>query len=352
MKINLDSINLKLWEITLIFNSENSLPSVRARENLAFYGEVRASNQYCSKFSLFFFYPQFIHPFLSRRTLPGNMPEMSRNPTKTFINRCGLSVCMGWRITKTIARMPQLNNPLLIEGLPGIGNVGKIAVDFMIEELDAKELCGFASFSMPHIAFIDENNLIEMPSINMYYKKFGSRKKRDLLFLVGDIQPLEEESAYEFIYCLLDLMNELKAKELITIGGIGLQSIPENPKVYCTGTSKKYLNKFSAGIKINRKLFGVVGPIIGVTGLLAGLAKEKDIDSVCLLAETFAHPLYLGVKGSQEVLKILQKKLDIRLNLKALEKEVREVETEILKKTEQLAALQKKDKTSKISYIG
>jgi putative transposase len=38
-----------------------------------------------------------------------------------------------------ISKIPELKNPILIEGLPGIGNVGKIAVDFMIDELKAKQ---------------------------------------------------------------------------------------------------------------------------------------------------------------------------------------------------------------------
>ena len=29
----------------------------------------------------------------------------------------------------------KVNNPVLIEGLPGIGNVGKIVVDFLIDQL-------------------------------------------------------------------------------------------------------------------------------------------------------------------------------------------------------------------------
>ena len=38
---------------------------------------------------------------------------------------------------KKISR-PKLKNPILIEGLPGMGNVGKIAVDFMIENLKTR----------------------------------------------------------------------------------------------------------------------------------------------------------------------------------------------------------------------
>ena len=46
----------------------------------------------------------------------------------------------GWQVTQEAKTIPKLNNPLFIEGLPGIGNVGKIAVDFLVEELKAKKL--------------------------------------------------------------------------------------------------------------------------------------------------------------------------------------------------------------------
>ena len=45
---------------------------------------------------------------------------------------------MGWRIVKFAN--PNIRNLLLIEGLPGVGNVGKIAMDFMIDSLKAKKL--------------------------------------------------------------------------------------------------------------------------------------------------------------------------------------------------------------------
>ena len=42
-----------------------------------------------------------------------------------------------WRIEQ-FGKTPKLNKPIFIEGLPGIGNVGKLAVDFLIDELKAK----------------------------------------------------------------------------------------------------------------------------------------------------------------------------------------------------------------------
>ena len=88
---------------------------------------------------------------------------------------------MAWEVTQEEKTLPKLKNPLFIEGLPGIGNVGKIAVDFLIEELKAKKLYSFFSYKFPHSVFVNEKNLVEMPKIEIYYKSFGPRsKKRDL----------------------------------------------------------------------------------------------------------------------------------------------------------------------------
>ena len=42
---------------------------------------------------------------------------------------------------KYVEKKPKLNNPILIEGLPGIGNVGKLAVEHLIEMTKAKKIC-------------------------------------------------------------------------------------------------------------------------------------------------------------------------------------------------------------------
>ena len=46
---------------------------------------------------------------------------------------------MEWEIN-ALGEVPKLRDAILIEGLPGIGNVGKLAVDFLIEELKAKKI--------------------------------------------------------------------------------------------------------------------------------------------------------------------------------------------------------------------
>lgn len=254
-----------------------------------------------------------------------------------------------------IGKKPKLRNPVLIEGLPGIGNVGKIVIDFIIDEIKAKKLYDIFSYSFPHSVFVTENNLVELPSISIYYKKL---KKNDLLMLGGDVQPNDEESCYEFCEKILDIAQEFGCKEVITLGGIGLHDEPKKPKVYCTGNTKSAVKNFKNGFKVNEKLFGVVGPIIGVSGLLVGLAKKRNINSVSLLAETSAHPMHIGIKGAKEIINIINKKYSIGIDLKDLNKEIEIIEKDDLNRAEQLGEISTLKKLSgkigrePVNYIG
>ena len=112
-----------------------------------------------------------------------------------------------WQITQETKVLPKLNKPIFIEGLPGIGNVGKIAVDYLVEGLKAKRIYSFFSYKFPHSVFVSEKNLIEMPRIEIFYKK-STGKGRDFLFLVGDIQPIDEDSCYSFCNEILTIIKQ------------------------------------------------------------------------------------------------------------------------------------------------
>lgn len=262
-----------------------------------------------------------------------------------------------WKIKKINERL-RLNKPILIEGLPGIGNVGKIAVDFMIDHLGAKKLCEFESYAYPHSVFVNERNIIELPTIEIYYKQ--RRNKNDLLLLSGDVQPIDEISCYKFSEKVIDLFQEYNGKEIITLGGVALQEVPKKPKIYCTGNCAKTINTYARGVHVRKNLYGSIGPITGVSGVLLGIAKKRKIPAITLLAETYAHPMYLGVSGAKEILNILNKKLGIKANTKQLDKEIKELEDEMKHETEaethakRLATLKKiKSKIGKdINYIG
>lgn len=255
-----------------------------------------------------------------------------------------------WEITTH--KKIKIENPIFIEGLPGIANVGKIVIDYIIEQLEAEKILSFFSHDLPNSVFVNEDNLVELPKIELYHKKIG---KQHFLFLAGDVQPTSEKGSFSFSELIINMVSKMGCKKIITLGGIGLQEIPEKPNVYCTGNNPKIMEEFKKlGAKV--EIYGLVGPIIGVSGLLVGLSKAKNISAVALLAETFGHPMFLGLKGAKQTLKILEKKFEFKIDYKELNKEIklmdRELKGEDISTKQKSPKMQRLKKIKETSYIG
>lgn len=246
--------------------------------------------------------------------------------------------------------IPEIDKCTLIEGLPGIGNVGKIAVDFIIDEIEAKKILEITSSSFPHSVFVNENNLVELPKIELFYKRIN---KKHFFFISGDVQPPDETSCYDFSNIVLALMKRLKCKEIVTLGGIGLGALEGAPKLFCTANNPEIIQRFKITKNISEKLYGVVGPIMGVSGLLVGLARKHDLEAICILSETLNHPLYLGISGAREIVKLLEKKYSLGVKTKKLDKEIKELEANMLVSSNLMTKKQKEEcGIDKITYIG
>jgi uncharacterized protein (TIGR00162 family) len=238
-------------------------------------------------------------------------------------------------------KKPKLRNPVLIEGLPGIGNVAKIAVDFMVKEMDAKEYYTIHSEDLPHSIFVSEESLVTLPSLKLFYSK---AKKRDVVFLVGDTQASSESGTYRLASQILEISEEMGIREVITLGGIGHRRIPKTVKLHAVATNKKVLSKLKGmGLCVDPSCVSVV---IGFAGLLVGLAEKKDMEGFSLLADTYAHPAYLGAKGAKKIVDFLSKYLGIDVDTRKMREFI--MVDEPLRKP-----IKKKDKeVGHVSYIG
>lgn len=214
-----------------------------------------------------------------------------------------------------------LNNPKFIEGLPGIGNVGKITVDYIVNNFKATLLRTYTCAYLPATAFVNSKNIVEVPKIFLFH---ASIKGEDFLFLAGDVQPTTSESVYAFCSMVLNDLKKLNASEIVTLGGIGYSSVPETPSVLCASASKDLAEKF---VKegVNQNVFGTVGPILGITGLLVGLSKEYNLKATALLVETFNHPTHLGIVEAKSLIRILDKVYGLGISFKHIDDQIEKV---------------------------
>lgn len=174
---------------------------------------------------------------------------------------------------------PDLENTILICGLPGLGNVGKIAAHLLIESTGAKLFTELYSPSFPDYVLIDDKGICRPPRYEFYASE---TQDRDLIILTGDVQPPMEDILAHYEVCgeVLDFVADYGCEFIVTLGG-AMESKLEK-EVYVAATSQRITEDFTKkGAAIYKG-----GRIIGASGILLGLAKERGIDGVCFLGST------------------------------------------------------------------
>lgn len=248
---------------------------------------------------------------------------------------------------KYVTKKPKLKNPIFIEGLPGIGNVGKLAVEHLIDSIRAIKFVELYSKDFPPQVFINADGTISLVNNEFYYWKAKRRNQRDLILLTGDYQALSSNGQYELAEKILDIAEEFNAKEIFTLGGYGLGHEVKEPKVLCATTDKhlvKKMKKYGAIFRKNEP----GGGIVGASGLLIGLGKLRGFKGTCFMGET---PGYLvDPKSAKAVLNVLTKITNVEINLSALEKKAKEIEY-IAHQLREMESIPK-EKSEELKYIG
>ena len=219
-------------------------------------------------------------------------------------------------------KKPKLNNPVLIGGLPGIGNVGKIAADYLIEKFKMEKLADMFSQYLPPQVFLDENGIARLVRNSIYYKKF--RGKQDILVLVGDFQGTTQEGQYEMSYAILEMLKELGLSGVYTLGGYSTGKIVDSPRVLGAVTDSDMIDRLKeSGVVFPKGEPG--GGIVGSAGVILGMCSELfSINGACLMGETSGY--FADPKGAREVVKVLSNLLQLDLDLNDLDERTKQIE--------------------------
>ena len=240
----------------------------------------------------------------------------------------------------------KLNNAILLEGLPGVGNVGKLAATHLIEELKAKKCVEIYSSHFPPQVLIDEEGIVKLVNNELYYYN-GNNRTRDLLFLVGEYQGMDSQGQYDLCLKLIELVKEMGVTTIYTLGGYGLGKLVANPKVLGAATSKDVVKSFKkAGVEF---IDGEPGAgIVGASGLLLGIGKLQGIEGGCLMGETSGY--MVDPKSASVVLKSLQKLLNIKIDLSDLEERAKQIDS-IARQLKEATPSEPGEETD-VNYIG
>ncbi|MDR2708173.1 MAG: PAC2 family protein [Nitrososphaerota archaeon] len=201
---------------------------------------------------------------------------------------------------------PPLENPIFVQGLPGFGNVGRIAAHLLVKFFDAKPFAELYSPTFPDYISIDTKGIADLPKYDFYY---APMEKNNLVIMSGEIQPSFDDVLAHYTVCeeVLNFVETLNCKFVVTMGGVPITE--DKTEIFVAATSNRLATEFmEKGAVIYSK-----GKIVGGTGLTLALAKERNLDGVCLLGTT------IGFTADREAGFLVFKFL-----MKALGKEIKE----------------------------
>ncbi len=219
--------------------------------------------------------------------------------------KCIIMVC-----SIDISDKPQLNDPILIEGLPGIGFVANIAALHLIKELKAVRFAQIFSSAFQDFAITTEDGGARTPINELYYAK--REGERDLIIWYGNTQALTTVGQYELVGKVLDICQELGCKFVISIGGFKKEDVQPIPAIYSTATD---LETMQQALDLGTKV--MVGHVFGIAGLTVGMARIRDLKGFSLLVDTLG--MDPDVNAAEHAIILLMKYLNLNVDLSSIE---------------------------------
>ena len=224
---------------------------------------------------------------------------------------------------------PDLEEPAFVEGLPGVGHVGKLAAEHLVEEFDGDLVRRVHSEHFPPQVTVDSESVASLAAAEIYAVDADGR---DLLVLVGDFQAGDAVGQYRVAEAFLDVADSFDASEVLTLGGAPTGEIVEEYTVIGALTDASDRERFAdAGVEFRES--EPAGGIVGTSGLLLGLGERRGLPAACLMGETSGY--LVDPRSAQAVLEVLQSILGFDVDFGSLEDRAEELEEVIREFQEQ-----------------
>jgi len=168
-----------------------------------------------------------------------------------------------------------LEDPTLVEGLPGVGLVGKIATDHLVDHLGMDRYASVRCEGLPQLGVYVPDERDVRPPVRIY-----ADEDRDLLALESDV-PISPQGAPNFADCIVEWL----AAESVTpifLSGYGTTDRATPPEFFgvATGGAGGPLDDLEIARPDEH------GAISGPTGALIASAAERELEGLGLVVQT------------------------------------------------------------------
>lgn len=176
---------------------------------------------------------------------------------------------------QTLDESISLDSPKLIEGLPGIGLVGKIAADHMVETFDMTHYGNVLCESLPRVAVYGEQDPTLSPPVRLY-----ADPEHDLLVLQSDV-PIAPNAAADFAGCVSSWQRDRDVMP-IYLSGMPVDKDETIPSLYGVASGDGAALLDEAGIERPT----TDGLVSGPTGALLHESVAYHLTAVGLIVES------------------------------------------------------------------
>ncbi|MFT4922432.1 MAG: hypothetical protein ACI8XM_001647 [Haloarculaceae archaeon] len=239
---------------------------------------------------------------------------------------------------------PELTDPVLVEGLPGVGHVGKLAAEHLVEERDGQLVRRIYSTHLPPQVSV-EDGLTQLACVELHAVETDGQ---DLLVLTGDHQAQDTTGHYGLADAILETAEQLGVDRLFALGGVPTgELIEEYDVIGATTTDDQKGRLEEVGVEFRGD--EPAGGIVGVSGLLLGLGDRRDVEAACLMGETSGY--LVDPKSAQAVLEVLQEELGFEVDFGSLEDRADEME-EVVRRIQEMEQGTPTPSDEDLRYIG
>ena len=218
----------------------------------------------------------------------------------------------------------EVTEPILVEGLPGVGHVGKLAAEHLVEELESELVRRIYSTHLPPQVIVEDGRTQLVCAEIHAVEADGT----DLLVLTGDHQAQDSVGHYGLTATFLDVAESLGVAQMYALGGVPTGELIDQYDVIGAVNSDGQRDSLEdAGVEFRGD--EPAGGIVGVSGLLLGLGERRDIPAACLMGETSGY--LVDPKSAKAVLEILGDVIGFEVDFGSLEDRAEEMEEVVMK---------------------
>ncbi|OYT63393.1 proteasome assembly chaperone family protein [Methanosarcinales archaeon ex4484_138] len=210
-------------------------------------------------------------------------------------------------------------NPVLFNGFPGIGLVGNIACQHVIDELDMVQRGSIDSRYFPPIAVLFDG-IVSMP-VRIY-----ESIEHNLVIVISDI-PIHPTISYGISKELVGWAEMVNVREIVPIAGIATMS--GKHRVFGSATTCELLDRVKDLVEIFQ-----VGTISGIAGSIMTACHLQNIPAIGLLGETRGQNP--EPRAAISVIEALNKIYGLDIDTENLLDQANEIETELQKLADQV----------------